>query len=68
MDIHKKQLKEVIAENLPNIDKCTDEILRLFIVVRRSELLNCPYCGSSNIQQKTKSNDECEDCCKEWAV
>jgi transposase-like protein len=68
MDIHKKQLKKVIFENLSDIDKCTEEIMRLFIVVRRSELFNCPYCGSSNIHQKSKSNDECKDCEKEWAV
>ena len=46
-----------------------DELEQLTIpVVGRSEQFNCPFCNSTNIHQKTKSNDWCKDCEKEWAV
>lgn len=44
------------------------EILNMYSVVGRSGQFNCPYCNSSNIAQKTKSNDWCKDCKREWAV
>jgi transposase-like protein len=47
------------------------QLIKLFAisgVVGRSEQFNCPFCNSTNIHQKTKSNDWCKDCEKEWAV
>ena len=44
------------------------KLLGIGDVVGRSEQFNCPFCNSTNIHQKTKSNDWCKDCEKEWAV
>ena len=59
-----KEYKQLINDK-------TAEIVKLFaipVVVGRSEQFNCPFCNSTNIHQKTKSNDWCKDCEKEWAV
>lgn len=45
-----------------------DKQLNTQVVVGQSEQLNCPFCGSLNFQQITKSTDKCMDCQKCWEV